>query len=135
MWNGNKNDLPTTYKINCGFWLNQRSLRVCYVWFSFGKSSHTNPQLILYKHVTTHLNATLKIALKIIGLIILLIFLYFIESIIFWLILGEGGQASSIMNKWSTQFIFYVLPLIIILGIGYKIFKKRINWTDWKKEF
>jgi len=49
------------------------------------------------------------------------------ESIIFWLIFGEGGQASSIMNKWSTQFIFYVLPFFIILGIAYKLFKKRIN--------
>ncbi|MAG88973.1 MAG: hypothetical protein CMB97_16725 [Flavobacteriaceae bacterium] len=69
----------------------------------------------------------MKIALKIIGLIILLISLYFIESVIFWFIFGEGGQASSIMSKWSTQFIFYFLPFLIILGIAYKIFKKRVN--------
>ena len=31
--------------------LNQRSLQFCYVWFSCGKSSHTKPQLFLYKHV------------------------------------------------------------------------------------
>ncbi|EAQ49574.1 hypothetical protein MED217_11984 [Leeuwenhoekiella blandensis MED217] len=57
----------------------------------------------------------------------LLIFLYFLEMIIFWMIFGEGGQASYIMSKWSTQFIFYVLPFLLIFGIAYKIFKKRIN--------
>jgi len=43
--------MPTPYKNNCGLVLNQRSLRVCNIWFSFGKSSHTNPQLFLYNHV------------------------------------------------------------------------------------
>ena len=76
-------------------------------------------------NVTTHLNATLKIILKIIGLIILLIFLYFIESIIFWLIFGEGGQASSMMDNGLTKLIMYVLPLIIVGGIGFNVFKKE----------
>jgi hypothetical protein len=79
----------------------------------------------MHKHVTTHLNATLKIVLKIIGLIILLIFLYFIESIIFWMIFGEGGQASSIMDNGLTKLIMYVLPVIIVSGIGFKVLKKE----------
>tara|TARA_R110002020_G_scaffold47905_5_gene136866 strand:- start:4519 stop:4740 length:222 start_codon:yes stop_codon:yes gene_type:complete len=70
------------------------------------------------------LNETLKIALKIIGLIILLVFSYFIEMIIFLLIFGEGGQASSVMNNGLTKLIMYV-PLIIIGGIAFKMFKKE----------
>ena len=81
--------------------------------------------LFIYGAVTTHLNATLKIVLKIIGLIILLIFLYFIESIIFWMIFGEGGQASSIMDNGLTKLIMYVLPVIIVSGIGFKVLKKE----------
>jgi hypothetical protein len=81
--------------------------------------------LFIYLTVTTHLNATLKIVLKIIGLIILLIFLYFIESIIFWMIFGEGGQASSIMDNGLTKLIMYVLPVIIVSGIGFKVLKKE----------
>jgi hypothetical protein len=92
----------------------------------FAASSRTlrHALLFIYKLVTTHLNATLKITLKIIGLIILLIFLYFIESIIFWMIFGEGGQASSIMNNGLTKLIMYVIPFIIVSGIAFKVFKK-----------
>lgn len=41
------------------------------------------------------------------------------------MIFGEGGQASSIMNNGLTKFIMYVLPLIIVGGIGFKVFKKE----------
>jgi hypothetical protein len=79
---------------------------------------------IITETVTTHLNATLKIALKIIGLIILLVFLYFIETLIFLLIFGEGGQASSVMNNRLTKLIMYVSPLFIVGRITFKMFKK-----------
>ena len=41
------------------------------------------------------------------------------------MIFGEGGQASSMMDNGLTKLIMYVLPLIIIGGIGFKVFKKR----------
>jgi len=47
--------------------------------------------------------------------------------LIFLLIFGEGGQASSVMNNGLTKIVIYVLPLVIIIGIASKIFKKRIN--------
>ena len=72
------------------------------------------------------MTATFRIIFKIIGLIILLIFLYFIETLIFLVIFGEGGQASSVMNNGLTKIIMYALPLIIIGGIASKMFKKRI---------
>jgi len=71
------------------------------------------------------LNATLKIALKIIGLIILLIFLYFVESVIFLLIFGTGAQAGSISENGLTEIIMFVIPLIIVGGIAFKVFKKN----------
>ena len=78
-----------------------------------------------YKQVTTHLNATLKITIKIIGLIILLVFLYFVESLIFLLIFGTGAQAGKISNNGLTKLIMYVLPLIIVGGITFKVLKKE----------
>ena len=75
--------------------------------------------------VTKHMNTKLRIAIKIIGLILLLIFLYFVETIIFLLIFGEGGQASSVMGNGLAKLIMYVLPLIIVGGIAFKIFKKN----------
>jgi len=90
-----------------------------------GKQTLVCYRTVHSSNVTTHLNATLKIILKIIELIILLIFLYFIESIIFWLIFGESRQASSMMDNGLTKLIMYVLPLIIVGGIGFKVFKKE----------
>ena len=67
-WKKN-NESTTTYKNNCYFVLKQRSLHVCYIWFSCGKSSHTKPQLFLYINVSIHCgthsnpeNRTLKIS-------------------------------------------------------------------------
>ena len=71
------------------------------------------------------MNATLKIALKMIGLIILLIFLYFVESVIFLLIFGTGAQAGAISENGLTEIIMFVLPLIIVGGIAFKVFKKN----------
>jgi len=93
------------------------------IYLKLKKPKPERPQLRLYGTVTTHLNATLKIALKILGLIILLIFLYFLETIIFLLIFGEGGQASTVMNSGLTKLIMYVFPLIIVIGIATKVFK------------
>jgi hypothetical protein len=66
-----------------------------------------------------------KITIKIIGLIILLIFLYFIEMLIFLVIFGEGGQASQTMNNGLTKLVMYILPLVIIGGISYRVFGKK----------
>lgn len=41
------------------------------------------------------------------------------------MIFGEGGQASSIMDNGLTKLIMYVLPLIIVGGIGFKVLKKE----------
>jgi len=71
------------------------------------------------------LSETLNNILKIIGLIILLIVLYFVESLIFLLILGTGAQAGATMNNGLTKLIMYVLPLIIVGGIAFRIFKKE----------
>ena len=71
------------------------------------------------------MNATLKITLKIIGLIILLILLYFVESLIFLLIFGTGAQAGANMKNGFTKLIMYVLPLIVVGGIAFKMFKKK----------
>lgn len=70
---------------------------------------------------------SLKIVLKIIGLVLLLIGLYFLETIIFWMIFGEGAQASNIMDKTTTQVIMYTVPLLIVSGIGFIIFRKKTN--------
>ncbi|PNW25683.1 hypothetical protein BKP44_19355 [Formosa algae] len=67
----------------------------------------------------------MKIALKIIGLITLLVVLYFVESFIFLLIFGTGAQAGNTMNNGLTKLIMYILPLIIAGGIAFKMFKKK----------
>ncbi|NGX84403.1 hypothetical protein [Aequorivita sp. KMM 9714] len=67
----------------------------------------------------------MKNTLKIIGLIILLISIYFVESLIFLLIFGTGAQAGNISNNGLTKLIMYVLPLIIVGGIAFKMFKKE----------
>jgi hypothetical protein len=41
------------------------------------------------------------------------------------MIFGEGGQASAIMDNGLTKLIMYVLPIIIIGGIAFKLFKKN----------
>jgi hypothetical protein len=41
------------------------------------------------------------------------------------MIFGEGGQASSIMDNGLTKLIMYVLPVIIVSGIGFKVLKKE----------
>jgi membrane protease YdiL (CAAX protease family) len=71
---------------------------------------------------------TIKTILKIIGLIILLIFLYIIAMLIFFVIYGEGGQASSAMNQGGLVVILiYTLPLIITGVITHQVFKKDIQ--------
>ncbi|QNK78300.1 hypothetical protein H7F37_04225 [Winogradskyella sp. PAMC22761] len=67
----------------------------------------------------------MKNILKIIGLIILLILIYFVETLIFLLIFGTGAQAGAISNNGLTKLIMYVLPLIIVGGIAFKMFKKK----------
>ena len=47
------------------------------------------------------------------------------ESIIFWMIFGEGGQASSMIDNGLTKLIMYVIPFIIVGGIAFKVFKKE----------
>jgi len=71
------------------------------------------------------LSESLKKILKIIGLIILLVVLYFVESLIYILIFGTGAQAGANLDNGLTKLIMYVLPLIIVGGITFKIFKKK----------
>lgn len=53
--------------------------------------------------------------------------------LIFLLIFGEGGQASSAMNNGLTKIMMYALPLLIVGGISYKIFKKELTEQIEKK--
>ena len=69
----------------------------------------------------------MSVILRIIGLILLLLFLYFIESVIFLLIYGEGGQASTAMDNSFIKLVLYVLPLLIVGGLVYKMFVKSKN--------
>ena len=47
------------------------------------------------------------------------------ETLIFLLIFGTGAQAGTISNNGLTKLIMYVLPLIIVGGIAFKMFKKE----------
>jgi len=97
---------------------------------------------------------TSKIALKIIGLLILLILLYFITMLIFLGIYGTGGQIHEKINNIGLgAILLYFLPLIVIGFISYKTFRKkklennitesnhvsqivdRTNWTGENFEF
>jgi len=40
------------------------------------------------------------------------------------MIFGEGGQASIMMDNGLTKLIMYVIPIIIVGGIAFKVFKK-----------
>ena len=94
------------------------------LWFrwtgKYFETATSHMQTVVY-----NLNQTLKIGFKIIGIIILLIFLYFIEMVIFLLIFGEGGQASSTLDNGLTKFIMYTLPLLIVGRIAYKTILKQ----------
>jgi len=47
----------------------------------------------------------------------------FLETLIFWLVFGEGSQASETMQDLVGLFI--VIPLIIVGYIGYRIFNNN----------
>jgi uncharacterized membrane protein len=61
-------------------------------------------------------NNTSKI-LKLIGIIILSILLYFVISLIFLGIYGTGS------HSWFASILMDVLPVIIIGFVGYKVYK------------
>jgi hypothetical protein len=62
----------------------------------------------------------MNIIFKIIGLIILLLSVYFIETLLLLAIFGEGSQASNILNNPLIKIVIYVLPIIIIGWIAFK---------------
>jgi heme/copper-type cytochrome/quinol oxidase subunit 2 len=45
--------------------------------------------------------------------------------VIFLLIFGTGAQAGSISENGLTEIIMFVIPLIIVGGIAFKVFKKN----------
>ena len=47
----------------------------------------------------------------------------FLETLIFWLVFGEGAEASETMQDLVGLFI--VIPLIIVGYIGYRIFNNN----------
>lgn len=66
-------------------------------------------------------NAT-KTVFKIIGLIILLVFLFFVAMLVFLGIFGTGGQASGELDGGIGGLLVYTLPVIIVGIVAYKIF-------------
>lgn len=71
------------------------------------------------------INRAVKIGIKIFGLIAFLIGFYFLESIIFLLIFGEGNQAGSLMNEASTKLLMLLLPLFLVIYIALKTFSRK----------
>ncbi len=49
----------------------------------------------------------------------------FCGSVNFPLIFGEGGQASQTLNNGLNKLVMYILPLFIIGGISYRMFKRK----------
>lgn len=45
--------------------------------------------------------------------------------LVFLVIFGEGGQASTVLNNGLTKPIMNVIPLIIVGGIAFKMFNKK----------
>lgn len=71
------------------------------------------------------MNRAVKIGIKIFGLIAFLIGFYFLESIIFLLIFGEGNQAGSLMSEPSTKLLMLLLPLFLVIYIALKTFSRK----------
>ena len=62
--------------------------------------------------------------LKVVGLIVLLIFLYFISTLVFIGVYGTGGQASNELNNGGFgAFLRIISPLLIVGFIAYRMFK------------
>ena len=89
--------------------------------------------LFIYKYVRRNfatknhlMSNSAKVLLKIVGLIALLIFLYFISTLVFIGVYGTGGQASTELNNGGLGTILKnILPLAIVGFIAYRTFRNQ----------